>query len=138
MRRIFFRKTIVDNAKLSPIFQREIGHIFLVENPSLPEIPEIQYRLDKDFRKKGIMSREIRKYIARCKKFGIQRMIAVVKKNNRASLKLLIENNFVKISESEKLDIFALDFIYGKRAMEKAVDQIGILNLKLKNKNDQH
>lgn len=87
----------------------KIGYIQLVnyELGKYP-IPQIEYHLNKDYRNQGIMSRELPKYLKKCKSYHkrygqyehpCNRMVAIVEKENIASIKLLDKNGFFKIKD---------------------------------------
>lgn len=87
----------------------KIGYIQLVDytlgkNP----IPQIEYHLDEPYRNQGIMSKELPKYLKKCKSYhkayghyehSTNRMVAIVENGNEASIKLLERNGFFKIKD---------------------------------------
>jgi RimJ/RimL family protein N-acetyltransferase len=88
----------------------KIGYIQLVDYMlGKMCIPQIEYHLEEDYRNKGIMSKELPKYLKECKrdykKYGSRfgnptnRMIATVEKENVPSIKLLERNGFLKIKD---------------------------------------
>ena len=52
------------------------------------------------------MSIELPKYLKKCKRLDIPRLVALVKKDNEASIKLLEKNCFIKIATFDVLDVF--------------------------------
>ena len=105
---MYFEPEIFLKRKIKNIYSRprrqweDIGKIILVnyfisENP----IFFIEYEIDQQWRNQGIMSKELPKYLKYCKKHGFNRLVALVKENNLASIKLLEKNGFLK---SKKID----------------------------------
>lgn len=86
----------------------KIGYIQLVDYElGKKPIPQIEYHLDEVYRNQGIMTKELPKYLKNClkhhKKYGevcpVNRMVAIVEKDNEASIKLLERNGFFKIKD---------------------------------------
>jgi len=64
-------------------------------------IPHIEYEINEDFRNRGIMSKELPKYLKWLQKYDYNELIAVVKNNNEFaaySQRLLLKNGFVKLA----------------------------------------
>ncbi len=78
----------------------EIGYLQLV-NYTLGKqsISHIEYHINDKYRNKGVMAKELPKYLKMCKKYDCVRLIAVVEKDNEASIKLLVRNGFIKIKD---------------------------------------
>jgi len=85
-----------------------IGYLQLVDYTlGKKPIPQIEYELDEPYRNKGIMSKELPKYLKLCKKrhkkygdeCGSNRLIAIIENGNEASTKLLERNGFVKVKD---------------------------------------
>lgn len=79
---------------------KQIGKIQLVYH-SKSEIPHLEYEIDDKYHSKGIMSKELKKYLSRLREKEIERFIAVVEKDNLASVKILKKNRFLLLYESE-------------------------------------
>ncbi len=78
----------------------EIGYLQLVTYMlGKTSIPHIEYHVNDAYRSKGIMSRELPKYLRMCKKYDCTRLVAVVENDNVASIKLLQGNGFIKIKD---------------------------------------
>ena len=87
----------------------EVGYIQLVDYELGKKcIPQIEYHLEEDYRNQGIMSKELPKYLKKCKSFHKRygqyghprnRMVAIVEKGNTPSVKLLERNGFFKIKD---------------------------------------
>jgi RimJ/RimL family protein N-acetyltransferase len=73
-----------------------IGRINLVKYQR-QGIPHIEFYLNEEFKGQGIMSKHLAKYLKDCQ-LDLMRLIAIVKKDNAASIKLLEKNKFVKIA----------------------------------------
>jgi RimJ/RimL family protein N-acetyltransferase len=62
-------------------------------------IPHIEYELNEDFRNRGIMSKELPRYLKWLQKYEYNELISVVKNDDESaeySKRLLIKNGFVK------------------------------------------
>jgi len=70
---------------------------------------EINISILKEFWGKGIASFAIKKGIKEMNKKGIKKIIAEIKKENKASLNLFKKNNFLKINEEGEYEIFELE-----------------------------
>jgi GNAT superfamily N-acetyltransferase len=103
---------------------QDIGRIYLIDYcTSKDSISHIEFELNEEWRNQGIMSKELPKYLKFCKKYGHNRLIALVKEGNIASIKLLEKNGFLKF---RKIDdtisyIIHLDIRYSKM-LEKITD----------------
>lgn len=95
-------------------------------------IPHIEFELDEGFRGKGIMSSELPKYLKKFRCQGGKRLIAVVNKDNQASIKVLEKNKFIKIATFD--DVFgyviAFDLMeeikeFQKKALKSMVQNLG-------------
>jgi RimJ/RimL family protein N-acetyltransferase len=60
-------------------------------------IPHLEFELEEQFRNQGIMSKHLANYLKDCKLNNL-RLIAIVKKDNEASIKLLKKNKFIKLA----------------------------------------
>jgi RimJ/RimL family protein N-acetyltransferase len=69
-----------------------IGHIQLVGY----DVPQIEYELDEAYWNKGIMTRELKKYLKTLKLRGVS---AIIEENNLASAKVLVKCGFVELSK---------------------------------------
>ena len=85
-----------------------IGFIQLVSYMRGDARPHIEYELKQGWRNKGIMSVELPKFLKKHKQYNPQ-MIAVVKKDNKASMRLLEKNNFLKISTMDDNYCYIVD-----------------------------
>lgn len=82
--------------------RNKIGRINLVKYLTGEAIPHIEYKINEDQRGKGIMSRELPKYLKLCKKYDFNRLIANVMPDNIASIKILERNGFIKFATMEE------------------------------------
>jgi len=94
--------------KYSPDYHTSytIGKIQLVDytrdrasHPTTRTIPHIEYELNEDFRNRGIMSKELPRYLKWLQKYEYNELIAIVKNDDEFaeySKKLLLKCGFVK------------------------------------------
>jgi RimJ/RimL family protein N-acetyltransferase len=83
-------------------YENEIGYIQLVRIDDF-SVPTIEYYIDKPYRRKGLMSVSLANFVKNLK--GYKGLVALVKKNNRASQKLLEKTGFMKIHSFNDGDI---------------------------------
>jgi RimJ/RimL family protein N-acetyltransferase len=100
---------------------KDIGRINLVKY-LCGGLPHLEFSIDDDYRGKGIMSEELPKYLKNRALYQ-PRMLAVVKKDNVASCKVLEKNGFIKFGnfDEEFLYIAALDLTKEVKAFQKEV-----------------
>jgi len=79
------------------IGNKVIGYIRLIKQQR-NGLPHLEYSLIEEYWNQGIMSIELPKYLKKCKKLDIPRLVALVKKDNEASIKLLEKSCFIKIA----------------------------------------
>jgi len=108
-----FSKTEIKNGK------EIIGYIQLVKYQR-NGLPHIEYSLIQNYWNQKIMSLELPKFLKKCKKLEIPRLIAMVKQNNKASIKLLEKNSFIKIA--------TFDDKFGYVLAQDLISEIGIFN----------
>ncbi|MEY3415876.1 MAG: Acetyltransferase domain, partial [Pseudomonadota bacterium] len=85
-------------------------------------LPHLEYSLIEEYWNQGIMSIELPKYLKKCKRLGIPRLIALVKKDNEASIKLLEKSCFIKIA--------TFDDAFGYVLAQDLMDEIKQFNKK--------
>ena len=91
--------------------QKQIGRINLV-NYYKTKLPHIEFDLDPEFWNKGIMTKELGKYLQDCKRAGVLKLMAVVRGVNPASCRVLEKSgfwNFARLSEDTTVFIIHLD-----------------------------
>lgn len=108
-----FCKTEIKNGK------EIIGYIQLVKYQR-GGLPHIEYSLIENYWNQKIMSVELPKFLKKCKKLEIPRLIAMVKQNNKASIRLLENNKFIKIA--------TFDDKFGYVLAQDLMLEIGIFN----------
>jgi len=108
-----FCKTEIKNGK------EIIGYIQLVKYQR-NGLPHIEYSLIENYWNQKIMSAELPKFLKKCKKLEIPRLIAMVKQNNKASIRLLENNKFIKIA--------TFDDKFGYVLAQDLMVEIGIFN----------
>jgi predicted acetyltransferase len=96
----FFHKIIING--------KEVGYIQLVHSDSMPQIPQIEYDLDEEYWGKGIMTRELIQYIEAIRS-EFKSLVAVVKRKNLASKRVLDKCGFIFMTKSGNYDIFIND-----------------------------
>jgi len=79
------------------IGSKVIGYIRLIKQQR-NGLPHLEYSLIEEYWNQGVMSIELPKYLKKCKKLDIPRLVALVKKDNQASIKLLEKSCFIKIA----------------------------------------
>ena len=80
---------------------KAIGVIFLARYSLSEKALHLEFKIHdkyKEYRNKGIMGVELKKYLEMCSKTGQDRLIALTKEDNIFSHKLLKENNFIFIA----------------------------------------
>ena len=95
---------IIDNY---PIFYNNIdaGHIRLVSYYN-SLLPHLEFEIKKEYRQKGLMTQHLRIYLQELKAKNITSIIALVKKDNLVSIKLLEQNNFIELAEFNKCNCY--------------------------------
>lgn len=102
-----------------------IGRINLVSYTcGEKQIEHLEFFLEEEHRRKGIMSVELPKYLKHRKKWGTTRLLAVVKKDNIASIKLLEKNDFVRFQEFEEEFVYLTDLNFTKSDVKKTIDLV--------------
>jgi RimJ/RimL family protein N-acetyltransferase len=79
------------------IGSKVIGYIRLIKQQR-NGLPHLEYSLIEEYWNQGVMSIELPKYLKKCKRLDIPRLVALVKKDNEASIKLLEKSCFIKIA----------------------------------------
>jgi RimJ/RimL family protein N-acetyltransferase len=86
-------------------FGVQCGYLQTIQTTGFKAV-EIEYHLDKEYRKQGIMSNYLPIYLADLEVKGFGNVTAHVKKNNWVSKNLLKRNKFFKFSEVRDVEIF--------------------------------
>jgi len=90
-------KTRIFNVNELRIGKKVIGYLRLTKQQR-NGLPHLEYSLIEEYWNQGIMSIELPKYLKKCKRLDIPRLVALVKKDNEASIKLLEKSCFIKIA----------------------------------------
>ena len=69
------------------------------------------------------MSKELPKYLKQCKKWHHFQLIANVKQDNIASIKLLEKNGFVKMVDIRDTFVYLIDLNFTKDNLVKAINK---------------
>ena len=99
-----------------------IGIIKLVKYYSTG-LPHIEFSVDNNFQNMGVMSQELPKYLKKINQCGIFRIIAIVEKDNKASMRVLEKNGFTKfatLTESVAY-VIAMDIVNEIKKFHKEV-----------------
>jgi RimJ/RimL family protein N-acetyltransferase len=96
-------KTRIFNVNELRIGSKVIGYLRLTKQQR-NGLPHLEYSLIEEYWNQGIMSIELPKYLKKCKRLDIPRLVALVKKDNEASIKLLEKSCFIKITTFD--DVF--------------------------------
>lgn len=114
--KIWAKKIIYKNYK-------EIGSINMVNYLTKESIPHLEFRLDEEYQGQGIMTKEVAKYLKERKKYNKHtRLLAVAKKDNIASQRVLEKNNFIKFTEMKEKFIYGIDLNFTKEQVNKAIE----------------
>ena len=126
--KIFFEKTFT-----APDSNLEIGRFILVNYFGREKLPHLEFEVFeefKEYRNRGIVSKEIVKYLKLCKKHGHNRLTAIVKEDNLASIRILEKTNFIRINNHKENVCFVIDLEFTKEklmAMQELANS-GIFN----------
>ena len=86
-----------------------IGYIQMVSYLTGKSTPHLEFAIDEAYQNQGIMSKELPKYLKRCKKYDNNQLIAVVKKDNVASRRLLEKNGFINVGNIDDNVTYIID-----------------------------
>ena len=107
------------------LFKREkVGYIQLVSYMTGGATPHIEFAIDEPYRNKGIMTKELPKYLKYLKKWGHYQLIAIVKCDNQASLNLLESNGFFKVADIKDKVSYIIDLRLTPEAIVKMQKKI--------------
>lgn len=86
-------------------FGERCGYLQTIRTEGFKAV-EIEYFLDENQRRKGIMTAYLPVYLQQLEREGIKNITAHVKETNYASKKLLKRNGFIKFSQYGNIEIF--------------------------------
>lgn len=86
-------------------FGKQCGYLQTIQTTGFKAV-EIEYHLDKEYRKQGIMSNYLPIYLADLEAKGFSNVTAHVIKTNYVSKKLLKRNGFTKFTNMGNIEIF--------------------------------
>lgn len=86
-------------------FGERCGYLQTIRTEGFKAV-EIEYFLDENQRRKGIMTVYLPVYLQQLEREGIKNITAHVKETNYASKKLLKRNGFIKFSQYGNIEIF--------------------------------
>lgn len=75
---------------------QEIGKIQIIDY----QVPHVEYDLDPAWHNKGIMTKELEEYLKRISN-TYEDLMAIVEKDNKASIRVLEKNNFLKFNSTK-------------------------------------
>jgi len=101
---------------------REVGCIQLVRYGQDDEKPHIEFALQQEYRNQGIMGRELPVYLKRIAK-KYPRLIALVKEDNAASIKLLQNNGFCPLTFVDDTICYVIDLNCDKALLHELMRQ---------------
>jgi RimJ/RimL family protein N-acetyltransferase len=99
-----------------------IGIIKLVKYHK-SSLPHIEFSVDDDFQNMGVMSQELPKYLKKINQQGIFRAMAIVEKDNKASMRVLEKSGFIKFADLTETFayIIAMDIVNEVQKFHKEV-----------------
>ena len=92
---------------------KEIGNICILQYPEINRW-SLQYEVDPEYRNQGVMSRELPLFLQECKDKGFNQIVAMVKKDNLPSIKLLEKNGFVEFKTINDTITYIIDLRVNK------------------------
>lgn len=102
----------------------EIGYIQLVSYYTRDATPHLEYEINEEFRGQGIMTRELPKYLKRCKKYEWNQLVAVVESDNLISQKLLEKNGFLKLLSKNDYISYIIDLNINRKDIQRILDNM--------------
>lgn len=109
--KVFFKHEIKDKRCV-------IGSLQLVDYFRKGAIPHLEYELDEECRSKGIMSKELPKYLKLLAKYDYNKLIALVDVGNAPSEKLLINNGFIYVITIGGKKSYVIDLRHPRKDIE--------------------
>jgi len=95
-----------------------IGYLQLVEYFRKGSIPHLEYKLNEECWNKGVMSKELPKYLKMIARDGYNKMLALVTPDNVASKRLLDKNGFVFVADIGGKQSYIIDLNHTKQDIE--------------------
>ena len=108
--------------------KKDIGYIQLVSIGRELIRPQIEYKLKKPYRNKGIMTKELPLFLDKIKDEYPQ-IIAIVKEDNIASSRVLDKVGFCRLSKIGDKDIYIRDFRIGVEKTKETIAKFNSLGL---------
>ena len=103
-------------------FGERCGYLQTIRTEGFKAV-EIEYFLDENQRKKGIMTVYLPMYLQQLEREGIKNITAHVKETNCASKKLLEKNGFIKFSQIRNIEIFL--YVAGMKLDAGTLQRVG-------------
>lgn len=108
--------------------EKDIGYIQLVSIGRGVIKPQIEYKLKKPYRNKGIMTKELLLFLDKIKDEHPQ-IIAIVRDNNIASSRVLEKVGFCRLSKIGHKDIYIKDFRTDVEKTKETIEKLKSLGL---------
>jgi RimJ/RimL family protein N-acetyltransferase len=103
-------------------FGERCGYLQTIRTEGFKAV-EIEYFLDENQRRKGIMTVYLPVYLQQLEREGIKNITAHVKETNYASKKLLKRNGFIKFSQIRNIEIFL--YVAGMKLDAETLRRVG-------------
>jgi RimJ/RimL family protein N-acetyltransferase len=100
---------------------KQIGIMQIVSYFDIPP-PHIEFRIDKEYQNKGIITENLKKYFNEIKS-EFPQLMAVVEEDNVACARVLDKVGFTRLGKMEDIDTYMIDFRHGREVLEGFVKQ---------------
>jgi RimJ/RimL family protein N-acetyltransferase len=108
--------------------REEIGYIQLLEYLEESKFPQLEFHLNEEYRNKGIMTIELKKFLEAIKE-EYPHIIAIVKEDNLASVRVLDKLGFVRFVILGDNHCYLTDLRQTKETVEAFVEyNLGLLD----------
>lgn len=124
--KILKKVLLVDKPKTEA--QGHIGYIQLLSYDEIGKYPHLEFSLNEDYRNKGIMTVELKKFLKAIKEENPQ-ILAIVKEDNLASARVLDKLGFIRFAIINDNHCYLTDLRQAKETVEYFVEyNLGLLN----------
>lgn len=124
--KILKKVLLVDKPKTEA--QGHIGYIQLLSYDEIGKYPHLEFSLNEDYRNKGIMTVELKKFLKAIKEENPQ-ILAIVKEDNLASARVLDKLGFIRFAIINDNHCYLTDLRQTKETVEYFVEyNLGLLN----------
>ena len=115
-------RKITNHHPIYNAFGERCGYLQTIRTKGFKAV-EIEYFLDENQRRKGIMTAYLPVYLQQLEREGIKNITAHVKETNYVSKKLLKRNGFNKITQFGNIEIFL--YVAGMKLDEGTLQGVG-------------